>query len=246
MKSKTHKNEKGFVFVFLMILLPIGATLIIGLTITARLSYFYYEKQKTCLEIETKIQTLLIKKMKALLNLNPQAKQLRAEAQKAKIQLASALLSGKPLLIAKAKAHLLAVNTKITLFILKQNSIIQSAHIQSQKHLNEIKSRFKENQKRETHLFSFLYLIDSISIKHSPIAFSLVKTDFFIPPIYRAPFNIDIKQKHLIQWNYLVSSFPKSPIQQWLPFKFKYKAQCSATLTKRGSQWKTKILQAKY
>lgn len=229
------KNQMGFTLINFSFLVPIVFAGMMLVVISFQLIAKYTDYQKTCRSSVMKTQQLLGQKLKELMDLNPQAKTLRAEEAFLKKSIATALATFPPAAIPFVKA--LEINLVRQGILRGRQELIQTtALIEARKTLGMYKLEFA--------------MIRSAEAETSKPSLMIYKS----PPTAIAPDHLPLPffselQTIKASWKVSIDELlPMKALEYFLMFNYPQfiEGKCSATLVQKGGVWNPKLHLAKF
>lgn len=223
-----RKNEKGFVVA--------SALLLIGVVLGSLVFIFFFQSvvrknlniKSDCLALNFKFQANQKKRIEELFSLNPRARALRRDYERAKTRLHQALMTGTPPVIAAARAQLLFVELQRLTLDQKQRAILSQARFDEasfRDQLNRlVRSRFRRPAFVEVGIGALAVNAD----RPQDMA-----------PLYSLKNNFSKTQQSQAIWkttfeNYLlVPNFFLKQKLVTLPLEKRWENSCAATIEKR-------------
>ena len=211
LQKLTAKNSKGFVLIFLMLILPLFVSLLFFLYSFFQSLKVYNRSLTACYLTSMIAQKQMSSPIKAILKLNPKAKRLREKLKKAQKKLSLALLSGKSVLIQKAKLKLLEIKRQQFLLMKEQKFYLLSLSKISKKSLEDLKRTLKKMAKKD--MRNLRVFKNKDMLKKTPK--NSLTPDYL--PVYNFP------DKQALRASFSVKGFS---------------IHCGATLRKEKNKWK--------
>ena len=219
-------NQKGFISLFLLPLITLMMTGIIGLASLSVGIKQITQAQSVCIKNNMKGQKELGLLLKKILNLNKKVLKLHKTRQALQKQLALAVGTGQIQLIPFLKKALSFVRKGQALLILKQKYILEQSRFVKIKTFKKIKKEFKSlptSKLQEKSFFKKALALEKKKAGDSAYTYKPVP-------------NFTEQQKSQFTWK----MNPFYPLDtNWLNFKKKklFQYQCTASLTKKGKVW---------
>ncbi len=236
-------NNQGSILVMTLILIPLF--LVLAGVGTAGLLSLRQQAQDlhSCRITLLQLHLELAKKLNFLLEMNPQATELRLERAEAE-KMVEANLENPPGLVA-AQAELVAVITKQRAFHLRQTALIREAEMSADTELYGVHRQIQQLHEKTAVLFRERANFGrDLRFGEIPKVKLNVKA---VPPISDSPDYepvpyFELKQTLQLNWQ----SHPVAHLPEWLPLlkgdsNLTIQSQCAATLTKGGSEWTARL-----
>ena len=217
--------------IFLLSFLPLFVSLFFAFRLMFVLLKNHHHSHFLCQKQLLKTQKEVLVELKRLFRLNPKAKALQMRYKRAKAKFHLALVSGKPLLIAKAKLSLKRIELSQLLLNQKQNIFIEKANHSMFVYAEEFKRVFKEENIPDPFYFSFSK--KRLILKKSPIG--------SLSPIYSPPPFFAQKQALSLRWSLNIKDLLpfdlKNGIKKIFSSPLVLKGQCGASILRRKDLW---------
>lgn len=231
-------NERGFAMLSTLILLP----LLITITALSGATYMLLRSdgatRHECRVELLRIQSLIARDLRRLLDLNPEATRLRyrRQAAEAKVAMTAATPAG-----AIAEMELSQVIAEQLLLAAKQQSLIQGARILSHVGPEWARQRVHRSSEKTKPRSSLSPLDFTAQVQGS--GFPLVASPLFSPtPDYQPARDFSRLQEMKVVWSFSLEKFLPPWFQKHLPItKLKASARCSATIKEESGQWQARL-----
>lgn len=240
------KNEKGFIQIFLLSLLPIVLSGILVLLFSQFFLKNWMESVHICRTELLATQKATQDHLERLMDLNPMAKSLRIALKMAQIQLAIAIAMTppNPALVAKAKAEIARIQQQRKQLELLQKSTILAANLEMARGVQSVVSKLRlQSQKLQSRLPDlFEFRIHSIRPFPTTLAVRPDKPD--IAPVYELQKPFTQKQALSVSW---ISEFKTKHAEryQWIQNRHKKKDGCSASLFSEAQDFSEGLVEDK-
>jgi hypothetical protein len=218
-----RQQQQGFALVSLIVLLPLALALIGAVTFTYAILTRKSAAQSLCVREVTRMQSELGHTLAQLLRLNPRATQLRAQRERADLNLENALATGYPPAIAIAQAYQIAVIVAQLQLREQQQALLVEAQETRLRHKRLLESQISSVGGGEFH--SQAYYFRALAVREEPL--------LSLTPDYVTVAPFEFLQQH--RFRYAVTFQPQT---------IKQTTECSASLQSEGNQWNAKILAA--
>lgn len=229
--------------VLLLTLLPVGIGLLFAVHFALAFIQFELRQNHSCRTALIPAQNQAGEMLGQLLNLNPEAAELRVLEFQAKLLLQAAIASENPPAIASAKLYLNSIQTKRSILGQKQKQLIRAGDQMLNNGFWKAKTQLMKDQK------DFLPSLRPLLTGEYQPQFGTpsqmaVRPDFpDTAPVYMLKNNFESQQALVQKWQY---SFHVHPVlKSFLQGHFAFAKDCSVTLEQRNLKWTAKIQKAK-
>lgn len=230
------KNQKGFALVILLAFLPV---LISAFFLVFTFNGFVEKDLKLkhiCRSEGIAGQTKVAPLLSQLLRLNPPALLLKAQFEKAQLELQVAIASENPVAIAKAVARLERILQKRKELDSKQKQIINQSNLL----LGNFHAQTKTMIFRELHQGSKAFTLNQTTLQGKAPRLAVEAESFDLAPTYRTVENFSAAQSLSHEWQYQMILM--KPLDRFLDGKFKFKKGCAVSLAPDGPGWNPQIV----
>ena len=220
------KNQKGFMTLFLLPLITLMATGIMGLAALSVGIKNITQTQSICIKNNIKGQKELGILMGKILHLNKKALKLHQTRQTLKAKLALAIGTGQTHLISPLKKTLSLVQNGQKALMWKQKSILNQSQLVKEKTFQKLKRTFQKLPVSKVQEKSFFK--KALALEKQKIGDKAYN--------YKPVSNFTEQQKVRFSWK----MNPFYPLDKnWLHFKHKkaFQYQCTSSLIKKGNLW---------
>lgn len=230
-------NERGFVMIGYLLLLPLLIT-IVALSTAAYLLFKNDGASRHQCRLELlRTQTKIASDLHRLLDMNNQARQLRARRAEAEAHVLET--AGTPAM-ALAEVELNAIIAQQLAFSAKQKALLAHARLLSRTGPMNAELRVQPTVERTR--APSRQLLD-FSASHRGGAFAVMASPASsLTPDYEPASDFSQRQEMHLGWSFSMERFLPDWLKQSLPTSgLKASAQCTATIEKEKGQWKAKL-----
>lgn len=230
-------NERGFVTIGYLIVLPLLITIVALATAAYLLLKNDGAARHECRLELLQTQAQVARDLRRLLDMNTQAQELRLRREEAEDEVAA---TAETPAVALAELKLNEVIAEQVIFSAKQKALI--AHAKTLSRTGPTTAESRVHPTAESIRAPSSRSLD-FSSRHRGGAFAVIASPpTSLTPDYEPETDFSRQQEMRLQWSFSIERFLPEWLKRYLPVSgLRALAQCSATIEKEGGKWNAKL-----
>lgn len=237
------ENERGFVLVYGIMLISLFLVALLTLSLVQKKVLLEKQTLNFCLKYQKKTFQLVLKPIKQLFSLNPQARLLRSKLRLAQRKLALALAARNPVLTAKYYLEISGIKARQTKLHVQQQMYFRHAEIIFQERNNNWEYQFRSYFSKLTSTAKPVFILKTEKFKFTKTELQ-IKPESFSETAPAYVVNPDFSQKQILQtnWSFSLAAENRKYESTLNSFgRINWEQRCGITLTtKAENQWDIK------